>query len=88
MRDVLPGKFADESAVAQRNHAVGDSDEFVEAVRDENNAHALRLEILDHPHEATRFRKRQTGRRFIHDHHAGVQGQRLGDFKQLALRDR
>ena len=74
-------------AVAQHRHAIGERDDFVQAVRrvDDRNA---RLRQLPHDLEqGLAFRARERGRRLVHDQDPRVQRQRLGDFDQLLFAD-
>ena len=67
--------------------AIGESDDFVQAVRrvDDRNA---RLRELPHDLEqGLAFRGRERGRRLVHDQNPRVQRQRLGDFDQLLFAD-
>ena len=68
--------------------AVGDLHDLVEAVRDVDDAHALRAQVLDDRRAAARSRRGQRAGRLVHDDDARVERQRLGDLDHLLLRDR
>ena len=73
--------------VAQHSDAIGERDDFVQAVRrvDDRNA---RLRELSHDLEqGLAFGARERGRRLVHDQNPRVQRQRLGDFDQLLFAD-
>lgn len=88
VRDLVFRQFADDLSITQYDDPVGTGGQFVQAVRDEDDAHALGLQVGDDPHQAVRFGQRQAGRRLVHDDQARVQRKRFRDFQQLALRDR
>ena len=87
LREALDGSGQHALAVAQHRHAIGERDDFIQAVRrvDDRNA---RLRQLPHDLEqGLAFGARERGRRLVHDQDPRVQRQRLGDFDQLLLAD-
>ena len=78
----------DHRAVAQRDDAVGALLDFVEAMGDEDDADAARLQFGDDLEQTVGLGQRQARGRLVHDDDLGAQRQRLGDLDQLALRQR
>ena len=76
---------ADMSAVAQHRDAVGQGKDFRHAVADIDDGDAARFEVAHDIHEALHIGFGQCGGRLIHDQHAGILGQRPGDFDALAI---
>ena len=86
--DLVASQLADDRAVAQDDHAIGAGFDLVQPVGDEDDRHAVGLELADDPHQPIGLGGRQAGGRLIHDDDAGVERKRLGDLQKLALRKR
>ncbi len=56
-------------------------------MRDEDDADAVRLQIGNHLQQPLSLRNRQAGGRLVHDDHAGVHRERLGNLHHLTLCD-
>ena len=74
-------------AVAHDGHPIGDLPQLLKAMRDVDDAHALRAESADDAEELVDLRVGQGGRRLVHDEDGGVQREGLGDLDHLLLRD-
>ena len=71
-------------AVTQDGDFIGDLEDFVHFVRDENKRHILFFfQRPDHPEQMVNFLVRDGGSRLVHDDQLGVIGNRLGDFDHL-----
>ena len=86
--DLVAAKLADDRAVAQDDDPVGALLDLVQAVGDEDDRHAVGLELADDPHQPLGLGGREARRRLVHDDDARVERQRLGDLEQLALGER
>ena len=74
-------------AIAKHGHSIGESDDFVDAVRGEDDCDARRGELPHDLEQRLALRGRQRRSRLVHDKDARVQRQRFGDFDQLLLAD-
>ncbi len=84
-RDVLR---ADVFAVPEHRHPVGDGEDFVELVGDEDDSHAVGLELPHDVEERPGLLDGEGGRRLVHEEDADVfPRERLGDFHNLAFGD-
>ena len=77
--------FADRRAVAQHEVAVGEGEDFVELVRDEDDALALIAQAANDAVEIVDFLARERGGRLVEDHHLGFLRQRARNFDEVAL---
>src|SRR6185437_4917333 len=68
------------AAVAQDDDAVGDREDFLQIVRNVDDGDAFRLEPPDDREQQLHLGLGQGGGRLVHDQHAGIAGQRPGDF--------
>ena len=75
-------------AVAQHRHHVGDGFDLLEAVGNVEDGDALRLELADEAEERGRLDRGQRRGRLVEDRDPVRNGERAGDLRQLALRDR
>ena len=84
---VDPGARArrDGLAVAQHGDAIGDGKDLLEAVRDVDDADAVRLEQRDDAEQALDLALGQRRRRLVHDDDLRVGADRLGDLDDLLL---
>ena len=78
---------ADIFAVAQDRDAVGDLLQLVHLVRDVDDADAARLQFADDLEQFGDLGVVQRRGRLVHDQHARVERQRLGDLDHLLLGD-
>ena len=85
--DVGGGVLADEAAVAEHRHLVGDLEQLVHLVGDVDDALALGLERPDDLEQMLDFALGQRGRRLVHDENIGIVRDRLGDLDHLAIGD-
>ena len=85
--DVGDGAGANFLAVAQAGPAIGDAENLVELVRDEENRAIVFFQLLDDDEEIADLARRQRGGRLVHDDDARVMRQRAGDLDQMLLRD-
>ena len=74
-------------AVAQHGHAIGESDDLVQAVRGVDDRDARLRELSHDLEQGLAFRRRERGGRLVHDQDPRVERQRLGDLDQLLLAD-
>ena len=81
------GRARLEMAVAQNREIVADADELLEAVRDVDDGDARLLQFGNDAEQHLDLGGGQRRRRLVHDQHAGVVGQRLGDLDDLLLAD-
>ena len=81
------GAGADQRAVAQHGHAVGELEDLRELVADVDDADAAVAQALDHDHQAADVGVGERRGRLVHDEDAGVLGERLGDLDPLAVGD-
>ena len=70
-------------AIAQHGDAVGQFLHFAKPMRNVNDTHAARAQVLDHGEQVFRLALGQAAGGFVHDQHAGIDGQRLGDLHHL-----
>src|SRR5262249_45092439 len=75
----------DPATVAQDGDAIGDLEDLLHAVRDEEDGHALLTQVGDDAKEAVHLVRREGGGRLIHDEDAYVEGDGLGDLDRLLL---
>jgi hypothetical protein len=65
--------------------AIADGQNFLEAVRDVNNAHAVRPHPPDQIEQRVDLPLGEAGCGFVHDNHPRLEGHRLSDLHQLLL---
>ena len=75
----------DPGAVAHDRDAVGLLEDLFESVRDEEDGHALRAEPVDDGEELRHLMGGERGRGLVHDEHARVEREGLGDLDGLLL---
>ncbi len=85
--DVGGGVLADELAVAEHRHLVGDLEQLVHLVGDVDDALALGLQCPDDPEQMLDLALRDRRGRLVHDEDVGIVGDGLGDFDHLAIGD-
>ena len=85
--DVGDAALADEAAVAEDGVAVGDAEDLVELVADEEDRLALGLQLLDQREELGDLLVRERGGRLVHDDDAGVDRERAGDGDEVLVGD-
>ena len=73
----------DPAAVAEHGDAIGDPEDLVETVADEQHRDAAVSEPVDLAEQALRLVRRQRGGRLVHDQDPGVERDRLGDLDGL-----
>ena len=78
---------ADIFAVTQHRDPVGDLLQLVHLVRDIDDADAAALQLADDLEQLRDLGAVERGRRLVHDQHARVEGQGLGDLHHLLLGD-
>ncbi len=83
--DLAHGTRADQRAVAERRHAVGDLRKFLQPVRDVDDADAVLLQIPDDAEEAVDLLVGQRRRGLVHDQDLGVGPERPRDLDELLL---
>ncbi|MGY4425581.1 hypothetical protein ACVWY2_008030 [Bradyrhizobium sp. JR6.1] len=88
MAQLVPRQFPHRAPVAQHDDAIGTAHDLAEPVRDVDHRDAVDLQVGDHLQQPLRLRNRQAGGRLVHDDHAGIDRERLGDLHHLTLRDR
>ena len=88
LRQAAHGMSAYAFAIAQNSHTVRQSENFFQAMRNVDHAHARITQIAHHRIKQMLLLLRQRGRRLIHDHDACSGAQCAGDFHQLLLRHR
>ena len=86
--DVGGGVLADEAAVAEHRHLVGDLEQLVHLVGDVDDALALGLQRPDDLEEMLDLALGQRRGRLVHDENVGIVGDRLGDLDHLPVGDR
>ncbi len=74
--------------VAEHGDPVGDGEDLVEPVRDEDDAGALLDDRPDRREQAGGFRRRQCRGRLVEDEDAAAAAKRPADLDELALRQR
>ena len=77
----------DPAAIAQDRDPIGDLEDILHAMGDEEDRDAFAPQGLDDPEEATRLVSRQRCRRLVHDQDANAQRERLRDLEGLLRRD-
>ena len=82
-RDLRPRPRRDPAAVAQHRHAVGDLEHLVQAVADEQDRHAARRELPHLLEELCDLVRGERRRGLVHDQHAHVERDGLGDLDGL-----
>ena len=88
---VLEGAFTTVKhfdAVAQHGDAVGDFEDLVELVADEDHRDAGAAQLADDVEQPGYLAGGQRRRRLVHDNQLGIAGKRAGDGDELALGDR
>jgi hypothetical protein len=75
-------------AAPQHRDPVGDLEDLVQLVRDEDDRHPLRDELLEDLEELDRLLRCQHRRRLVEDEDVGVPVERLQDLDSLLLSDR
>ena len=80
--------LADQTAVAQHRHPVGDLVDLVEEVRDEQDRDAAVAQAAHHPEQLGDLVGVQARGRLVEDQHPGVDVDRTGDRDELLDRDR
>ena len=86
--DVGGGVLADEAAIAEHRHLVGDLEQLVHLVGDVDDALALGLQRPDDPEQMLDLALGQRRGRLIHDENVGIVGDRFGDLDHLPAGDR
>ena len=76
---------ADDLAVLHHRDPVGEVEHVMDVVADEENADALRLELLDELADLRRLGRPERRGRLVHDQDAGVEMDRARDRDRLAL---
>ena len=82
------GRNSGDLTVAQHRHPVGHARDFLEPVRNIDDADAAPGDLAHHGEEALDLRSRQRRGRLVHHQDARGVGQRLGDGHDLAPADR
>ena len=90
--DLVDGGFLglhgiDITPIAHHRDPVGDLLQLFQAVGDMHHAHAFFAQLADHAEKLVDLRVGQRGGRLIHDQHAGIEGEGLGNFHHLLLGD-
>ena len=85
--DVRGRVLADETAVAEHRHLIGDLEQFVHLVGDVDDALALGLEGADDLEEMLDLAFGQRRGRLVHDENVGIVGHSLGDLDHLPVGD-
>src|SRR5437588_7094862 len=67
MRYLVASKIARVASIAQDDGAIGNLFDFVQAVRDIDDADLVGFEIFDYFQQAARFCEPEAGRRLVHD---------------------
>ena len=75
-------------AVAQNRNAVGDGEDFLQLVADEDDRDAVVAQLSEQLEEGGRLMLGDRGGRFVEQQNLGLAGQRLGDLDDLHLRHR
>src|SRR5437879_11243075 len=70
MRYLVASKIARVASIAQDDGAIGNLFDFVQAVRDIDDADVMSLEVLYDFEQPARFREREARRRLVHDQNA------------------
>ncbi|ENN88049.1 hypothetical protein RHSP_51373 [Rhizobium freirei PRF 81] len=83
--DVFGAGVADDLAVLHDRDAVGEVEDVVDVVADEEDADAFLLQLLDQLADLRRFLRAERRRRLVHDKDAGVEEDGAGDCHRLAL---
>jgi len=79
--------LAHELAVAEDRVAVGDAEDLIELVRDEEDGLVLPLQLIDEVVKLLDFLVGQGGGGFVHDDDAGVDRKRAGDGDKVLVGD-
>ncbi len=87
MAQLVPRQLSHRAPVAQHHDAIGAGHDLAQPVRDIDHRDAVRLQVGNHLQQPFSLRNRQAGGRLVHDDHAGVDRERLGDLHHLTLRD-
>ena len=82
-RQLRARRGRDPAAVAQDRDAIGDLEDFFHTVGDEKNRHALLAQGVHDAEEPLHLVRREGCRRLVHDQHAHVERDRLGDLDRL-----
>ncbi len=89
----LFGQFADRAfsnklTVAEHRDVIANLKDLFHAMRDIDDAAALRFQFVDHPEQRQRFGIGQRIGRLIHDDHLRLKAQDFGDFDHLLIANR
>ena len=79
--------LADHAAIAKHGIAVGDAEDLIELVADEQDRLAIRLQPVDQLIELVDFLVRQGRRRLVHDDDAGIDRQGAGNRHHMLVRN-
>ena len=83
--DVADGVRADALTIAQDGDAVGEGEDFLEAVGNINDADAVFAEVADDGEEEALLLLGEGRGGLVHDHDAGTGAEGAGDFHELLL---
>src|SRR5262245_18240505 len=81
-------RVPNDDAVAQHGDGIRYGEQFLQPVRDINDADAMALEIADQVEEHRYLRRGQRGRRLVHHQDTRVVDDRTRDFNDLLLPER
>ncbi len=84
-RQLRARRRRDPAAVAQDRDAIGDLEDLFHAVGDEEDRHALLAQGVHDAEEPLHLVRREGCGRLVHDQHAHVERDRLGDLDGLLL---
>ena len=84
--DGVGGEGADFGAVAQNGDALGDLEDLVETMADENDADAGTLQLADQGEQRIDLVPGQGGRRLVHDDELGIRRQARGRSRPAGVR--
>jgi hypothetical protein len=82
------GGLRDLPAVAEHGHGVGDAQDVLDEMRNEDDAGAFVPQPFQRCEQAFHFRRRQRRGRLVENDDAGARRQHAGDFDQLLQPDR
>ena len=87
MVDFVAGQFAAVLAIPEHDHSVGQPGDLTQSMRDVHDAHAAGSKVFDDPEQIFSLAGRKARGRLVHDEHAGLGREGLGNFHELLLPD-
>src|SRR5206468_4649934 len=75
----------DTLTIPQHGHTVGEGEDFLQPMRDVDNADAALAKLAHHGEQAMLLLFRERSSRFVHNEDAGTRAERAGNLDELLL---